>query len=315
MNIKTLEFINKVKAKKNPKHTDSNGNWLYTYSNSDYVNSNVKILITCSNHGDFLQAPKSHLSGSGCPKCYGTTKHTTESFIARANTIHNDLYGYKEVDYITTKIKVKINCLVHGIFKQTPNDHLSGKGCPSCASGSLRSTDSFIFNAKLIHGELYGYDKTIYDSAHGKVVIDCAIHGEFLQTATNHLSGYGCSKCGLLAIGFTKTIFKAQCLKHNKGLGILYVLRCYNDKENFYKIGITSGSINKRYRNNFEMPYDYEVIHEVHREPDKIYNMEHKLLKVLGLYKYEPLINFGGHTECFTTLDPAYRLFKNKLAA
>lgn len=41
----------------------------YTYTKCDYINSDTKVLITCPEHGDFTQIPKSHLNGRGCPKC------------------------------------------------------------------------------------------------------------------------------------------------------------------------------------------------------------------------------------------------------
>ena len=58
------------------------------------------------------------------------------------------------------------------------------------------------------------------------------------------------------------------------------------------------------------MPYDYEVIHEVHREPDKVYDMENKLLRNLANHSYQPLIPFSGQTECIDSLDPFYKLLK-----
>lgn len=41
----------------------------YTYDNVEYVRSDVKVLITCDEHGDFEQIPSAHLSGQGCPYC------------------------------------------------------------------------------------------------------------------------------------------------------------------------------------------------------------------------------------------------------
>jgi hypothetical protein len=41
----------------------------YTYSNATYVNNITKVSITCPEHGDFEQTPKTHLRGHGCPKC------------------------------------------------------------------------------------------------------------------------------------------------------------------------------------------------------------------------------------------------------
>lgn len=41
----------------------------YTYNNSKYVDIFTPINITCSKHGDFVQTPRNHYRGSGCPKC------------------------------------------------------------------------------------------------------------------------------------------------------------------------------------------------------------------------------------------------------
>jgi Zn finger protein HypA/HybF involved in hydrogenase expression len=41
----------------------------YQYDKVRYAGSQVKIVLVCSTHGDFLQTPNHHLKGSGCPKC------------------------------------------------------------------------------------------------------------------------------------------------------------------------------------------------------------------------------------------------------
>lgn len=42
---------------------------LYDYTKVNYKNNNTKVEIICKEHGSFLQSPKSHLRGDGCPKC------------------------------------------------------------------------------------------------------------------------------------------------------------------------------------------------------------------------------------------------------
>ena len=49
----------------------------------------------------------------------------------------------------------------------------------------------------MIHGDLYDYTKTVYNGANSKVLITCPAHGDYLQSASSHLSGYKCRKCGL----------------------------------------------------------------------------------------------------------------------
>lgn len=42
---------------------------LYDYSKVFYKNNNTKVEIICKIHGSFLQVPKSHMNGDGCPRC------------------------------------------------------------------------------------------------------------------------------------------------------------------------------------------------------------------------------------------------------
>ncbi len=55
----TEEFIARAKA---IKHNVE----LYNYDKSVYVNRETKLIITCIEHGDFLQTPDTHFKGSGC---------------------------------------------------------------------------------------------------------------------------------------------------------------------------------------------------------------------------------------------------------
>lgn len=58
------------------------------------------------------------------------------------------------------------------------------------------TTETFIKNSVLKHGDKYCYAKVNYVSSRTKVLISCKKHGEFLQTPESHLSGNGCKKCG-----------------------------------------------------------------------------------------------------------------------
>ena len=41
----------------------------YDYSETHYINSRTKVEIICPIHGSFIQNPRLHLRGSGCPEC------------------------------------------------------------------------------------------------------------------------------------------------------------------------------------------------------------------------------------------------------
>lgn len=66
------------------------------------------------------------------------------------------------------------------------------------------NTQEFIRKAVAKHGDLYAYDKTIYETNTTKILIYCAIHEYFEQTPMDHLSGRGCKECGKIQRSITK---------------------------------------------------------------------------------------------------------------
>ena len=320
MKTKTEEFIDKIKLKNNPNHFNKDGSLRYDYSKTIYIKSKQKVIIVCLEHGDFEQEPNSHLKGVGCKKCVVKGSYTKIDFISKANLKHHNKYSYEKTIYNHSHDKVIITCPIHGDFEQRASNHIIGKGCYECCikvGVNKRKTkytlENFINKAKLKHKDFYSYNKSYYKNSVEKVIITCPIHGDFEQAPSNHLKGQGCPKCSIINSGYTATAFKERCIKNNKGLGILYVIRCFNESESFYKVGITSTDVKTRY--NKSMPYDYEIIHEVHREPNKVYDMENYLLRALAKNSYKPLIPFTGQTECFTDIEALYKIFKDKLAA
>ena len=60
----------------------------------------------------------------------------------------------------------------------------------------MKNKDTFINEAKTIHGDKYDYSKVEYINSKTKVCIICPIHGEFWQTPQHHvLRQQGCPKC------------------------------------------------------------------------------------------------------------------------
>ena len=138
----------------------------YDYSKSEYQTTDKKVCIIChevdefgEEHGEFWVTPHSHTGNmhSGCPRCakkYSDTKR----FIQLAQRKYNNIYDYSKVIYKDAFSKVSIICPEHGIFKITPNQHLSGKGCPKCNTSSLEKSImhqldklniNYIYQAKL----------------------------------------------------------------------------------------------------------------------------------------------------------------------
>lgn len=102
------------------------GNW-YDYSKVEYKGSRTKVTIICPIHKDFEQTPTNHLNDKGCNKCGNLNRGkyhvlTTQTFIERSKSIHNNKYDYSKVNYINNRTKICIICPEHGEFWQKANE-------------------------------------------------------------------------------------------------------------------------------------------------------------------------------------------------
>jgi len=88
-----------------------------------------------------------------------------------------------------------------------------------------------------------------------------------------------------------------SCGEHGKTWGTLYVVRLKNNYESFIKVGITTTSLDRRFR---DVPYGYEVLAtEKVYSVKKLYLLEQHLHRRLVRYRYTPKQYFSGYTECY----------------
>lgn len=200
----------------------------YDYSLVGYVNSTTKVKIICPEHGEFEQIPKDHLRGSNCPTCVNRNIVTNEEYIEKAKQVHGNRYDYSLVKYVNTKTKIKIKCSKHGVFEQTPNSHLRGGGCPTCAGTSKLTKKEFIQRACDVHEKKYDYSKVVYVNNRTNVKIICPEHGEFKQKPNSHLNGHGCSKCSNMKNGYNKRLILDNFIKR--------VREIHGDKYDYRKV-------------------------------------------------------------------------------
>jgi len=191
---KKIKFIKKAFEKYNDQ---------YDYSLVDYIDSEIKIKIICKKHNlIFEQSPASHLRGrNGCELCVNRINNI-DSFISQSNKTHFNKYDYSNSIYKDSKTKIIIICPEHGEFKQLPNNHFSGQGCPKCKGLSITNkktltNEEFINKAIKKHGDKYDYSLVKYINSKEKIKIICKTHGEFNQQAVSHLRGKGCPECAI----------------------------------------------------------------------------------------------------------------------
>lgn len=116
----------------------------YDYSKTKYLGCHEKVEIICVNHGSFWQEPSTHLRGKNCIRCgyektHSSTRDTRDEWLRKARNVHNDTYDYSKVDYVGGRTSIIIICPKHGIFCQTPDAHLRGRGCPSCNESKMEA--------------------------------------------------------------------------------------------------------------------------------------------------------------------------------
>ncbi len=146
-------------------------------------------------------------------------KLTTEEFIKKAQEVHGDKYDYSQTVYLGTLDNVRIICPEHGEFLQAPHHHLRGSGCPKC--GRIRSdflrrrtNQSFIEQAKLIHGDRYDYSKVEYINGKTPVILVCPKHGDFKIIPNKHIHRHqGCPLCSEEKYGHKETYTQEKAEK------------------------------------------------------------------------------------------------------
>lgn len=286
----------------------------YDYSSLEYNGSSHNVKIICHYHGEFNQLPFVHLKGNGCSKCSCNVKKTIKKFTSEAIKTHGNKYDYSHVRYINNRTNVEILCPIHGPFEQKPYDHIRGFGCVKCSGLHKRTTEDFIHEAVKKHGNKYDYSKVEYKNRNKKVEIKCLKHNfMFKQIPYAHLQGQGCPFCGRERINksakenpsgwkfldWEKSANRSKWFDSFK----VYIIRCWDEKESFYKIGRTFLTTKRRFRSTNVMPYDYEIVKEfVFDNAKECFYKEIELKKINRNNKYRPYKKFNGFYECFTNI-------------
>lgn len=130
----TEYFINKSRSV----HGD-----IYDYSKTIAIKGNSDVIITCKKHGDFIQDKSNHMRGSGCIKCFHTKeKYNLEEVLLKSKKIYGDKLIYDKAKLVD-RVKISLECKIHGEFTEKVFYLLKGKGCTKCS--------------KEIHSFMYSY--------------------------------------------------------------------------------------------------------------------------------------------------------------
>jgi len=278
---------------------------IYPHSNFVFLNeSKLKNhIIVITNNGKFDYRARRLLQG---------VIPTVLSNSEKINKLNSFLKEKFDVRYEIIKICNNIDfCLIkdkYGICKVEIASLKIGSN-PSIRS-ALFKNKYFVNQIKEVHGELYDYSKVNYinNSVHIKII--CKKHGLIEIVPSYLLRGRICNKCSTDNLSNNAFKYKVWFNRAAKSKYFdsfkVYIIKCFNNNETFYKIGKTYQLLKKRL---IDIPYSYEIV-KIFEERGidinnsiKISKIEAELKKINKSNKYHPKISFGGQTECFTKIN------------
>lgn len=281
-----------------------------------YRNYKSKVKVT-DGELEFLMLPGNILRGHKLGIKSAVDKN---AFCIRAfREKYGDKFDYSNVEYLGGQKEVEVVCRQHGSFSISPENHLAGDSCKKCTSekrakSQTKPKSHYVKRFKEVHGEKYDYSlfKTTHGKEEGKIV--CKSHGVYTKSAVSHIRGAGCPKCGYesfkklkrenpIGWNYSKWIESAEKSKHFESYKV-YILRCWNEGEMFFKVGRTFRKIKERFNGVSQMPYHFEVIKVITNEDGRyICELETSIKKSNREYSYTPKIYFPGMCECFSEIN------------
>ena len=287
----------------------------YGYECVEYQNTTTPVKINCKTHGPFLQQPKLHLLGCICPQCARDEARqrrmlSRDQFIERATNTHGNNYIYTNVVYVDSRTKVLIQCRqCEDKFLMRPANHIYGQGCRKCGhkrTGLKRrlSQQEFINRLKQQYGDSLVYDDVRFTTLSDSVTVACREHGQFKQRGDYLLDNkIACPECVKKSKQSKANRLGSYTLdsvnKQPDKKAIFYILKMFDDAEEFFKVGITTQPIHRRFPRLQVKGYRIRPVLVQEATLKEAFLKEQDLLQRYSNEKYAPIRKFNGHTECF----------------
>ncbi len=164
-----------------------------------FITNSTKTGFRCKRCGyEWRTKPVCLLQGSGCPRCAGNQKKSTDQIAKELEQCNPNiaLVG----NYVNARTKVKVQCKICGHEWETLVGALHrGRGCPKCGIISRRnkrtkSNEAFIDELHQLNPELKLL--SAYVAAKKKVLVKCSVCGKEWETTPDYLRrNAACSSC------------------------------------------------------------------------------------------------------------------------
>jgi hypothetical protein len=109
----------------------------------EYKNKDTKTEFSCGKGHQWFSTPGNIMRGNGCPHCSGNARHSAETVNAALVERQIKLtQGFTSVNH-----KADFSCAEGHFWRATPNNILSGKGCPTCATSATDNDAVYIWRS------------------------------------------------------------------------------------------------------------------------------------------------------------------------
>ncbi len=281
----------------------------------NFKGKNTRALVECPQHGrgDDFSSPwiprfEDIEKGNGCPKCGEVYRFSKDEYIQKINDT-----GYKFIEFVgdwkVIHTLINVECSIHGEGKYfgtpwlpTINNLLRGGDCPKCMKRYVYNPDEIIekINRDTKYTFIKYYDD--YNGVKGRVVLSCPEHGvgdslnpPWLPTPDSIFRGSGCPICGEISAVIEN--------KDPNTPSLIYYINFRHENTDFYKVGITTRSIEERFRRIEANEISIINISKISAPLIAAISIEQAILNEFHLYKKHMgsvLKEVGGGSECFT---------------
>ena len=279
----------------------------YDFSKVEYINNRTKVEVICKEHGSFFAQPKKLLKGCGCKQCYNARRGKSLKFNYakfKKKLLEQDKghLSIKDEDYKDIKSPLVFTCSIHGVQETNKAYNLieSIYGCPKCGleEGARKSRvpyDIFLKKATKKFKGKFTYLEETYKGNSQKMKALCPKHGVIEILPYKHLGQeYGCYLCGVEDAERYSVYFDKPTT--------LYYIKLIKGDEEYFKLGITTTTLDKRFN---KLPSDnvtYQII-ATKTFPTGIsaYHLEQHLLHKYKMNKIDFILlpKSGGNSEIF----------------
>lgn len=279
----------------------------YDYSKVVYINSTEKVEVICKEHGSFFIRPAELLRGCGCTKCYHKRRVkdlelTYDKFKKKLIEGGKGHLHIREEDYKDRNSPLVFTCSIHGVQHTNKAYNLitSKFGCVEC-SNKIRGSRGIV-PLEEIKKRLFNKFKdkvSIVDSSYISITKEatfvCQEHGEYRNIVKYTIENkYPCTKCADKYGEKDRDFYDKPTT--------LYYIKLIKDNEEYFKLGITTQSISKRFHKLPQEGLTYQtLLTKTFPTGSSAYHLEQYLLHQhsSNIIDFILLPKSGGNSEIF----------------